>query len=299
MTDIPADVREWLHTSFAECNARISSKFFLAPNLPEGSFDMTWIEHFGHYSSPASLASGWTVKIETHYLGGMRHFGSWEIADIGVLLFLRLAEERVSKVALLQSKRLFPDRTPIREDSAVDYEIGLARLADPEDQHLSIGSDEEFSFSHESCYRALKRGSNQVAVIDDYLAGNGLAVYYQLYNPWSVPFTQRFPLKGPVPPSGPPELGVRVVPAGLLHGMLPDLTATSPCLGDLDDLALLPAYGWRLEEFVGDELLECREGNRFDSIEDDRIQRLFYRRTGPIAAAIAIWIEAPDAGALE
>lgn len=39
----------------------------------------------------------------------MRHFYGWEIADIGLLLFAKKAGAVVSKkVALLQSKRLYP-----------------------------------------------------------------------------------------------------------------------------------------------------------------------------------------------
>jgi hypothetical protein len=60
-------------------------------------------------------------------------------------------------------------------------------------------------------------------------------------------------------------------------------------------MSLLPSYGWRLEEFVCDELLACREGDRFNSPGDYKIERLFYRRTGAIAAAISVTIEAPDA----
>jgi hypothetical protein len=36
-------------------------------------------------------------------------------------------------------------------------------------------------------------------------------------------------------------------------------------------------------------------GDRFESISHDRIQQLFNRRSGAIAAAIAISVEAPQA----
>ena len=48
----------------------------------EETFDLTWIEHVGRYSSPTIFASAWTAKVETHYLGGLRHFRTWEIADM-------------------------------------------------------------------------------------------------------------------------------------------------------------------------------------------------------------------------
>jgi hypothetical protein len=292
VTVIPDDVMQWLRSVFMECNARVTEKLVRNPNAPEESFDLTWIEQLSRFASPAMLDSGWAIKIESHYLGGMRHYRRWEIADIGVLVFLRLGpDERRSKLALLQSKRLFPDGTPIREETLVDFETGLARLADPEDSSLSVGFGAEFRFTEDSRYRALRAGSDQVLAITEYQADADLKVYYQLYNPWSMPFTQHVPLARYTAPTGTPDLGVRVVPAALMHTKLQG--ERSPRLNELIELDALPDHGWRLESFMCDELLGCREGDEFESIADDRIQRLFYRRTGAIAAAIAITIEAP------
>jgi len=106
-TGIPSPVFAWLHEVFGACNARVTEKLSNNPNLPEESLDLTWIEHLSQFSSPVRLGGGWLIKVETHYLGGLQHFGRWEIADLGVLLFVRRGNriER-SKVALLQSKRL-------------------------------------------------------------------------------------------------------------------------------------------------------------------------------------------------
>ena len=295
VTDLPDDALSWIRSVLAACNARTTEKLSMNPNAPEESLDLTWIEHMSRFSSPVTLDSGWLVKIETHYLGGMRHFRRWEIADIGLLVHLRLGEKgRRSKVALLQSKRLYPDGTPIREETLVDYEIGFARLADPEDQLLSMAFDTEFRFTDESAYGAIRQPSNQVTAIADYEKQVGLKVYYQLYNPWLVPFVQRIPLTGYVAPDGVPDLGVRIVPAPLLRTRLGFNSRPNPLLSDLADIAPLPAYGWRLEDFICDELLACREGDRFGSIRDAPIQQLFNRRSGAIAAAIAITIEAPN-----
>jgi len=99
--DLPDDVVEHLRSIFSGCNARTTEKLSNNPNVPEESLDLSWIEHMTRHSAVAELPSAWLVKIETHYLGGMRHFYRWEIADIGVLLHLRLASGRQSKVALL------------------------------------------------------------------------------------------------------------------------------------------------------------------------------------------------------
>jgi hypothetical protein len=295
VTDLPDQIVSWVRSVFAACNTRTTEKLSMSPNAPEESLDLTWIEHLSRFSSPLTLDSGWLVKIETHYLGGMRHFRRWEIADIGILVHLRLGENaRRSKVALLQSKRLYPDGTPIREETLVDYEIGFARLADPEDEALSVGFNTEFRFTDGSRYGAIRQASDQVVAIADYEKQVGLKVYYQLYNPWLIPFVQRIPLVDYTESEGTPDLGVRIVPAALLRRRLSLNSRPTPLLSDLADIAPLPAHGWRLEDFICDELLACREGDRFESIDDARIQQLFNRRSGAIAAAIAITIEAPN-----
>jgi len=296
MAEIPGDVLSWIRRLFAEGNARITEKLNRNPNLPEGSLDLTWIEHLSQFSAAERLPSQWLVRIESHYLGGLRHFRNWEIADIGLLVFLRPAPgEAINKVALLQSKRLYPNGVPIQHETQVEYEIGFARLADPEVLAVPIGPSTDFRFTEDSRYGALRRESDQVGAITDYQRDVGLRVYYQLYNPWTVPFEQRIPLAGYSPPEGIPDLGVRVAPAQAVHAVLDRQDGATPRLRDVADLSPLPNYGWRLEEFVCDELLACREGDRFNSPDDSKIQRLFYRRTGAIAAAISITIEAPGA----
>jgi hypothetical protein len=112
---IPEDVLRWIRQVFAGGNTRVTEKLIRNPNLPEESLDLSWIEHLSRFSAAERFPSGWMVRIESHYLGGLRHFRNWEIADIGLLVFLRLAPgSSVSKVALLQSKRLYPNGVPIR-----------------------------------------------------------------------------------------------------------------------------------------------------------------------------------------
>ncbi len=86
--EFPNDVVDWVTSTFRLCNIRISEKLTNNPNLPEESLDLTWIEHFSQFASPITLNSEWTIKVETHFLGGLRHFQRWEIADIGILLFV-------------------------------------------------------------------------------------------------------------------------------------------------------------------------------------------------------------------
>ncbi len=285
----PPDVTTWLTNVFSACNRRLSSKLSNNPNVPEESLDMTWIEHVSQYSAPVVLSSSWTVKLEAHYLGALRHFGGWEVADVGMLLFVKRAGKIVrSKVALLQSKRLYPTTNTVKEEHKIDYEIGFARLADPEILARSIAVEAEFEFNAGCKYGALKAGSKQVHAIDAFTKRSGMAVYYQLYNPWAVPFVRRIPLAGYSEPEGEPQVGTRIVPASVVHRLLAtQKDGWTPTRADLGE-------GWRLEDFVGGLFPECRAGTPFDRITDENIQTLFYRRSGPISAAIAITIEAPS-----
>jgi hypothetical protein len=295
---LPDDVVGWLRNVFYECNARVTQKLCNNPNLPEESLDLTWIEHLSQFSSPVTLKSSCTVRIETHYLGGLRHFLKWEVADIGVLLFIKRAGriER-SKVALLQSKRLYPSTNQVIEEGKVDYEIGFARIADPEDLARSIAVEAEFEFNEDCQYGALIVGSDQVKAIDAYERENNLSVYYQLYNPRVIPFVQRIPLSAYGKPHGKLSLGTRVLPAKTVHriigGQAKGYRPTAKVFANVLDEPHV--YGWCLEHFIVDLLLGCYEGSQFGAISDERIQNLFYRRSGPIAAAITITIEASEA----
>lgn len=57
-------------------------------------------------------------------------------------------------------------------------------------------------------------------------------------------------------------------------------------------------YGWPLPEFVVDHVLQCREGRVVDPNASDDLFELFYRRTGPIAAAVAVTIDVAEDGLL-
>ncbi|WP_437205842.1 hypothetical protein [Planctomicrobium sp. SH664] len=147
----PEGVLKWISQVFTECDHRITQKIHNNPNLLEESLDLTWIEHLSQFSAPVRIDGAWTVKIESHFLGGLRHFYQWEIADVGVLLFVRSCGKiQLSKVALLQSKRLCPTSNRVVEEGRIDYEIGFARIADPEDLARSIAVEREFEFT-EKC----------------------------------------------------------------------------------------------------------------------------------------------------
>ena len=217
---------------------------------------------------------------------------NWEVADIGIIVRYRTPESVfMRKVALLQSKRLHPTNRRLPDETRSDFEVGFARLDDPEDDRESLGREREFQFKEQSRYREIEHGSDQIEAIDAYEAARHLHVYYQLYNPWEIPLKRTVPLVRYKPPSGNPPLGVRIARASAVHALLSQ-TNRIPQLSDLASLSDAPRYGWRLEVFIRD-LLRCRQGDVVTK-DDDRLSALFYRRSGPIAAAISISVEAPD-----
>jgi hypothetical protein len=132
-------------------------------------------------------------------------------------------------------------------------------------------------------------------------AGN-VPVYYMFYNPLVLPTMVTLPA---TPGGDHPEsvlVGTRVVPYKTVALAFDDSdveTSYSPSYADL--LEKLPAPfqdpdhrgGWRLESFIADEVLRCREGYRTTDLRDRTLETLFYRRSGPIAAAFAITINGP------
>ena len=68
---------------------------------------------------------------------------------------------------------------------------------------------------------------------------------------------------------------------------------TSESLNVADEFG---THGWRIETFVADELLRCRQGRLFENAQDTVLSRLLYGRTAPIAAAILVTIDLPSDG---
>ena len=201
---LPDDVLEFLEDIFEECNLAVSRKISKMPNVHETSLDMTFLEQLSNYSVPVRLNSGWTVRLETHYLGGGRHVGPWEIADIGFLVMFRRAGQLVrSKIALLQSKRLYPIEEDFEEDEPLCHPGGFGSLHDSKQIPLAISKPRKFTFKQASRYKALRKGDNQYERIEDFENDSGIPVHYMFYHPLRVPYSQQCPtnhLKEPTTP---------------------------------------------------------------------------------------------------
>jgi hypothetical protein len=304
---IPPDVQAWIRNLFGDCNAHVAATMSRVPTIHETTLDMAFIDHLTVNATPTELPSGWLVQINTYYLGGTRHFpvwpehATWEVADIGVLVMFRHGGKLIrSKVALLQSKRLYPDELELDEDSPVDYMIGFGGLLQADDEWAKLTAPRPFTFGPQSRYKALLKVTRQYAAITAYETDRAVPVHYLLYHPLQIPYTVTVPLTPDCNVTGHCEAGCRVVPARDLHHALRHQPAGhTPAYAELH--RNLPARftqnqhqgGWRLENFVVDQLLQCEAGYIADDPSDSNLYYVFRRRTGPIAAAISLTIDAP------
>ena len=240
MFEFPDEVISWVDTVFRDCNSRLSEKLSNNPNTPETSLDVTFIEHLSRYASPISIGKHWTVRIDTHFIGGRRHFYGWEVADIGVLVFYKQEGSIVrQKVALLQSKRLYPISGTVDEETQEDIIIGISTLVQGEPRGLPISRPINYDFDKESKYKAFKKLDTQFSAISQWNQENEVPVHYMFYNPWKLPFSQKVPLSKYQTPSGYCKLGTRTIPSEVLFQHLADKPKNYvPRIGELK--AILP-----------------------------------------------------------
>lgn len=294
---VPAAAIEWVRGVFAAANKNVSAMFGINPNHHEPELDMGLIAALNH-APPVAHPAGWTVYIQTHFLGGRRHFYNWEVADIGLLVVFRDRGKVLRiKVGLLQSKRLYATEEKLLPAHTADFRLGFARLLATPDAFRDLVAGRTFSFARDSRYLALAKGDDQERALVQYERMSGIPVYYLFYNPPTIPLRATVPATKLVSPAD-PKVGCRIVPARALtahlasrelgyHPSYADTTSLgSPFVGK-------HRGGWRLEHFVADLLLRCKQGHVASGETDHVLERLFYRRSGPIAAAIAITIDAP------
>ncbi|MBE7465175.1 MAG: hypothetical protein HS116_16990 [Planctomycetes bacterium] len=299
--EVPKDVLKWIIKVFRICNRRASFKMTKIPTSQEHSLDMTIVDEVSHFSAPFILPSKWTVRIETHFLGGMKHFNGWEIADIGLLATFRKGGRLIkTKVALLQSKRLYPEEQTYEEATKIDYMTGFGSLLEKDAIAMHLAQPRNFGFTNKSKYSALKVNDDQYLAIDRYEDETKIPVYYLLYNPYEVPWSIELPLPSGLKIKAHAKETCKVLPAKIVRAALSGkATNYTPLFSDLCHQSPMPGKkrwpgGWKLEEFVGKQFIPCKQGYKsFEARTDESIYNVFNRRSGPIASAISINIEAP------
>ncbi len=293
---IPAAVIDFVRGTFATANDKVSRTLTVHPSMHEESLDHLLIAELT--ATPPTFFSNdqAAVGIETHWLGGRRMYGRWEIADIALFIILRISGKlEARKTALIQTKRLYSKEIPTSELEEMDYQIGIGRIADKTDQIFPLSVQRAFSFDDSCVFGAMTSGSPQVQRIEAYIQEKNIPVYYGLYCPVAVPYSGFYPTTAGSDNVPKNDLGCRIQSSIDTHAALGKVTAgKAPTLSelriDLSPTAQRP-YGWSLQEFVADEVLRCREGRLFDGSADQNLQSLFYERSAPISAAISITID--------
>jgi len=297
--NIPDVVIDYVRKVFADANDKVSRTLTNQPSFHEPFLDSLLITELTA-SPPAFFAAEQIgLEIETHWLGGRGMYKRFEIADIALFITLRRQGRlEARKVALLQTKRLYSREVPVTRMDRSDYIIGIGRLVDRPEPMRPLSQQRAFGFDDSSTYDALTASDEQIERIETYMKTRDLPVFYGFYNPLIVPYRGLFP---PAPDANAElanVMGCRVIPATDVHASVAGLAkGQHPTFAHLGLAAPLdttdPAsdHGWRLERFVADEVLSCRQGKLYDSAMDPNLDALLYRRGAPITAAISISID--------
>ena len=294
---IPEGAVDWIRQVFAAVNRQVSGTLSRIPTHHEPELDLQLIAALNQAPAVTDV-SGWTVYIQTHFLGGRRHFYNWEVADIGLLVIFRDRGTVLRiKTGLLQSKRLYPREAKHLPDQPKRFRIGFATLLDNPQTFRALAAGRTFAFDDKARYLAITNGSQQTRVLSDYSERTGIPIYYLLYNPVRVPWIATMPAtKLQTLPEI--EAGLRVIPTEVVQSMIASKKDNyHPTYGEI--LAAPSPFdnvhrgGWALEHFVADELVRCHEGHIASDSTDAALEELFFNRSGPISAAVAVTIEAP------
>jgi len=295
---IPQEVIDYIRTIFADANDRVSRALTVQPATPEESLDTHLIGLLSTTPPMFFAQSKAGVVVESHWLGKRHMWRSWEVADIAFLITVRVAGMIAArKVTLLQMKRLYSEELAGAELERYDHELGIGRIFDKSERIVPLFPQRVFRFTPESKYAMVKAADRQVTVIDDYAKWKNIEVFYGLYNPMTVPFTGKYPWDYSTPLPSTNTVGCRVMPSTNVHGVLSKMQkGQSPSYADLTFAPFfepdgVSGHGWRLENFIADEVLNCRRGMLFTGSFDQTFRELMYERTGPLASAIAITID--------
>lgn len=289
------DVVAYIRDVFEQADRHASSRLTTMPTSHEEWLDFALIDAVSTARGPHRTTSGTVVDVQIHFVGSGWHHERWEIADIGFIINFRTPTEILrTKVALLQSKRIYPIEQEFTEMHGTVYENGFMSLMRPTPQVLE---DRSFRVEGNSRYKALQIGDPQWSRIIEFEDRHHLPVYYCLYHPLKVPSTATIPAIAEIAPENEdPQVGVRIIAAKALRALVSALPyGHTPSYDQVRSGTGVP--GTSLSDFVAEKLLGCTEGYVVEGDEwesNDGLRAVFNRRTGPIAAAIRIDIVFPQ-----
>lgn len=290
---LPQDVLDYLHERISECNFNVSYNLSAFPFTHEESLDHKLIGEFIG-KGPRKFGSGWTVRFDAHYIGGGRHYRTFEVADLGLMVMFRNKGKIIrSKLAFIQSKKLYANTVKYKSFDPY-YRQGMGRLLVTNEEHLEIVNPKTLKYTESSKYKALITGSEQEDVMRHFSDRFDVKLYYLFYNPCTIPWQIKSPVKE-MPVIEKNEIGCRVIPKPQLDSALKLFDKNhSPTFGDikyqLDVMEFDKEHdsGWRLEYFINDLLIGCKEGLIDDSPNFETMIALLQQKSSPISSALSI-----------
>lgn len=289
---IPKDAVKYFRSVFAEANRVASERIVNIPNIRETSLDDALIDALIPYSPPKLLKSGAVVAMDIHNIGGLRRLHRWETADVAILIFIYRGKRMIAqKIAMLQTKRLYPANNEVLDDDPVGFRYGMNAFLNKDTQSPLSVLNRTFVFDESCVYGALNADSEQVEAIDTLNSNFGSSVFYMFYNPPVLPAKVVYPIRAKRQIKN-VQLGCRVFLSTEVHTVLGKLQK-----GASPTFKMITKDGaksnWRLESWIADLVLACKAGQRFDAKNQAKIANLLERRSGPIGAAIAVSIALP------
>lgn len=291
--EIPTDVTAHIKRIFSDCNNSVTKDLSTFPAIYEESLDSNLIAHFSRNQAPVKLPSDWLVRIDAHFIGGGRHFGTWEVADIAIMMvFRRKGKVFRSKLAFLQSKKLYANTLVYREDHPFVRRFGLGRMLVTDEEHQEIISDKLLAFKSNSRYKAFRKNSEQQETMGHFERRWDMGLHYLFYNPCEIPWAVKMPSES-TPEIKSNNIGCRIVKKSDLDRALKQFDDNyCPSYSDLEKLVtsdnIVSTAGWRMEDFVADLMLQCKEGIIDDSPNFESLSILMDLKSRPISAAVSV-----------
>ncbi len=291
---LPEDVRLTLKNIFTDCNRAVSRQISIFPNTHEETLDQLLITHLAQMQGPIKFESGWIMRFDAHFIGGGRHFRTWEVADIGLMVVFRRHGKIVrSKLVFLQSKRLYASTQKFKSTDPY-YRMGMGRLLVTDEEHQELIEKKTISFSESSRFKAIKREDNQHNAMEGFSKAHDVELFYLFYNPVELPWSVNSPVEG-IPEIKHNQVGCRVVPKDILNiGLEAKPKNYSPTYADVESTTTGQlegsdtVAGWRLEYFVNDLFIACKKGKIDDSPNFEVLLSLMSQKSSPISSAISI-----------
>jgi hypothetical protein len=300
MFDIPQDALNYLRNHFATCNLMLASDLSTFPPIYEPALDMHLIDYWSRNQAPVKLESGCIVKADAYYIGGGRHFGTWEVADIGILIIFRNNGKVIrSKLAFIQSKKLFANPLVYKKLDSYSVGYGMGRLLRGDEEYEELIKPRLLRFGVDSKYVAFQLNNEQQHAMKGFQERFKMTMYYLFYNPIDIPHEIVMPLEAR-PTFLENKIGCRIIPKPHLDKALKSYSpGYIPSYGNikdnLDGEFREPQHraGWKLEYFITDLLISCKEGVIDDSPDYQTVLRFLGDKRSPMASSLSITIDLP------